>query len=80
MSQFNGVSGRREPYSGNLNVELLSTAAQVQDWRALLEAERPTSEAQDKRDKIYFAAGRYAAGARDSIALAGWLAIGEELT
>ena len=80
MNQFDGVSGRITANKADLNIELLSTAAQVQDWRALLEAERPTSEAQDKRDKIYFAAGRYAAGARDSIALAGWLAIGEELT
>ena len=65
--------------SPELQVELLSTAAQVSSWKQLLEAERPTSEKQDTRDKIYFAAGRYSAGARDSVAIAGWLAIGEEL-
>lgn len=70
---------RITPNSAELQVELLSPAAQVADWRLKLEAERPTSEAQDIRDKIYFAAGRYSAGARDSIAVAAWLAIGEEL-
>lgn len=32
---------------------------------------------QQNRDKIYFAAGRYAAGHRDNVAVRAWLAIGE---
>jgi hypothetical protein len=70
---------RITPYNSELQAERLSTSAQVADWRLKLEAELPVSEAQDIRDKIYFGAGRYSAGARDSIAVAAWLAIGEEL-
>jgi hypothetical protein len=32
----------------------------------------------DKRDKTYFNAGRYAAGARDKVAVAAWRKIGEQ--
>jgi hypothetical protein len=57
----------------------LSVAAQTADWRAKLEAELPTSSPEEAINKIYFAAGRYSAGHRDSVATAAWLAIGEEL-
>jgi hypothetical protein len=74
-----GPTRRITPYNSELQAELLSTSAQVADWRLKLEAERPIDPAQETRDKIYFGAGRYSAGARDSIAVAAWLAIGEEL-
>jgi hypothetical protein len=67
----------------------MSLLSKAEEWLVRLEMERyairpkPEQakgvESRELRDKLYFNAGRYAAGARDKVALIAWQAIGETI-
>ena len=67
----------------------MSLLSKAEEWLVRLEMERHAikpqpaqengSESREMRDKLYFNAGRYAAGARDKVALIAWQAIGEPI-
>lgn len=48
--------------------------------QSMSQADKAELADRDKRDKTYFNAGRYAAGARDKVAVAAWRKIGEQDT